>query len=120
MDKLMGEPRFAQIWEEALQEFQKETEVNLVSNKSLPQAKSVDELIEYLRARHEEFQHDTASSSKCITYLRVAFGPFKLLNNTLGGASGAVRYNAPQKINPELTKRRYSLPALRFWARSAF
>ncbi|KAI8633931.1 hypothetical protein F5Y19DRAFT_415793 [Xylariaceae sp. FL1651] len=87
MAKLLDTPAFAQMWREAIQDFAKETKVNL-NDMSIPPPKSVEELIDSLKDKHQEFRQDTSSGLQCTKYLRAAFGPFNLLNNTLGGAAG--------------------------------
>jgi Cys-tRNA synthase (O-phospho-L-seryl-tRNA:Cys-tRNA synthase) len=82
---------FRTIWTNALCDFCKSTNVDLIENPAIFHPTDVDDLIRQLKEEHLEFGHDTRSS-KFTNVIKSAIGPFNFLTATAGSSAAQVRH----------------------------
>ena len=80
---------FSVIWERALRDFYRNTDVDLANDPDVFHPRSVDDLIGHLNDEHSEFGHDT-KSSQFTQVIKGAIGPFSFLTSTVGSTAASV------------------------------
>ncbi|KAI0024597.1 hypothetical protein F4780DRAFT_544709 [Xylariomycetidae sp. FL0641] len=84
----MNDAGFGEMWQEAISGYEREVKLDLDSSQ-VPHPRSLDELLELLRDRHDDFFQDTSSGLKLSKRLRNFIGPINMAINMFGGVAGA-------------------------------